>query len=92
MPFDTRILNNSVDVGTVGARLVGAAWLICGLAFIALSFFTATGVNGWQLLAWTVLGVSIGLCVLSWPRSWVGLVSGVVVVVLLTLSNRMGWV
>jgi hypothetical protein len=92
MPFHTKILNDRIEVGSGGVRLIGTAWLICGLAFIALAFLTAAGLGGWQRVAWTVLGVSIGLCALSWPRSWVGLVSGVVVMVLLALSDRLGLV
>lgn len=36
--------------------------LICGLAFIALSFLRATALRSWLPLAWTVLAVSVGLC------------------------------
>ena len=37
LPFRTTILANSVDVGTVGVRLIGVGWLLSAVAFMALA-------------------------------------------------------
>jgi hypothetical protein len=37
LPFRTTVLNNSVDVGTVGVRLIGIGWLFGAVAFMALA-------------------------------------------------------
>src|SRR5580658_4328958 len=65
MPFHMKILNDSIDVVTSGARLIGTARLISDLAFITMAFSTATGLCGSERDACTALGGSIGLCALS---------------------------
>jgi hypothetical protein len=92
LPFRTTILANSVGVGTVGVRLIGVGWLLSAVAFMALAAAAMLRVAWWQEATYVVLGFSLILCVLGWPRSWIGVASNVVVAVLLVSATRFGWV
>jgi hypothetical protein len=92
LPFRTTILANSVDVGTVGVRLIGVGWLLSAVAFMALAVAAMLQVAWWQEATYVVLGFSLILCVLGWPRSWIGVTSNIAVAVLLASATRFGWV
>jgi hypothetical protein len=47
-PFRTTILADSVDVGTVGVRIIGVGWLLGAVAFMALAVATMLRVPCWQ--------------------------------------------
>jgi hypothetical protein len=90
--YHTALLNNKVDVGSVGIRVVGVVWLLCCLAFIALSIAAMMQGAWWHEVAFVVLGTSLVLCVLGWPRSRIGVASNIVVAALLFLSTRFHWI
>jgi len=92
LPFRTTILANSIDVGRVGVRLIGLGWLLGAVAFMALAAAAMLRVAWWQGATYVVLGFSLVLCILGWPRSWIGVVSNIVVAVLLVSATRFGWV
>jgi len=92
LPFRTTILSNSVDVGRVGVRLIGVGWLLGAVAFMALALAAMLRVAWWQGATYVVLGFSLMLCILGWPRSWIGVASNIVVAVLLASATRFGWV
>ena len=92
LPFRTTILANSVDVGTFGVRLIGVGWLLSALAFMALGVAAMLRVAWWQEAMYVVLGFSLILCVLGWPRSWIGVASNIVVASLLVSAKWLGWV
>ena len=92
LPFRTTILANSVDVGTVGVRLIGIGWLLGAVAFMALAVAAMLRVAWWQEATYVVLGFSLILCVLGWPRSWIGVASNIVVAALLVSATRFGLV
>jgi hypothetical protein len=92
LPFRTTILANRVDVGMVGVRLIGIGWLLGAVTFMALAIAAMLQVAGWQEASYVVLGFSLILCVLSWPRSWIGFTSNIAVTVVLASATRFGWV
>ena len=92
LPFRTTILADSIDVGTVGVRLIGVGWLLGAVAFMALAGAAMLRVAGWQEATYVALAFSLILCVLGWPRSWIGVASNIVVSVLLVSATRFGWV
>src|SRR5215510_8740895 len=92
LPLRTPILANSVDVGRIGVRLIGLGWLLGAVAFMALAAAAMLRVAWWQGATYVVLGFSLKLCILGWPRSWIGVVSNIVVAVLLVSATRFGWV
>jgi hypothetical protein len=91
LPFHTTILGDSVDVGVVGMRLIGIGWLFAGVAFAALAVAVTFRVPWWPEVAYVVLAFSLTLCVIGWPRSWIGVVSNVAVAALLLACARVGW-
>src|SRR3954451_18196685 len=40
LPFHTTVLGDSVDIGTVGIRLIGVGWLLAAVAFAVLAAAT----------------------------------------------------
>src|SRR5215510_4208448 len=92
LPFRTTILADSVDVGRVGVRLVGVGWLVGAVAFMTLALAAMLRVAWWQGATYVVLGFSLILCILGWPRSRIGVASNIVVAVVLTSAPRFGWV
>ena len=92
LPFHTSVLANTVDVGTVGIRLVGLGWFFCCIGFIALAIGALLRLSWWHDAAYVILSLSLILCVLGWPQSRIGVASNVVVSVLLLASTRYGWV
>jgi len=90
LPFHTTVLANRVDIGTAGMRLVGVGWLLAAVAFAALAVVTILRVEWWQEAAYAVLGFSMMLCVLGWPRARIGVVANVVAVVVLLTAKRFG--
>ncbi|HJZ71068.1 MAG TPA: hypothetical protein VKE51_04965 [Vicinamibacterales bacterium] len=91
LPFHTTVLAGSVDVGAVGIRVIGVGWLLAALAFALLAAATILRVEWWHQAAYVVLGFSVMLCVLGWPRAWIGLTSNIVVAVVLLAAGRFGW-
>ena len=91
LPFHTTILANTVDVGMVGVRLIGIGWLLGAIAFVALAVTVMLRMAWWQDATYVVLGFSLILCVLGWPRSWIGVASNIVVALLLMSATRLGW-
>ena len=91
LPFHTTVLANRVDVGKIGIRLIGVGWLLAAVAFAVLAAATILRAEWWHEAAYVVLGFSLMLCVLGWPRAWIGLTSNIAVVVVLLTATRFGW-
>jgi hypothetical protein len=74
------LLAGLLDVGGVGARSVGALWLVCAVGFVV------AGVALWRAEPWAmplVVGLALGslvLCVLGLPESAVGVVVNIGIV------------
>lgn len=87
---DTTILAGALDVGLVGARLLGIVWLLVGLAFA----FTASVIwrdgSGWPQLTALVAGVSLVMSVLGWPQAKAGVFINLALLAGLVTSARIG--
>lgn len=80
------------DAGTVAGRIVGVAWLVAALVFVAAGAELAMGRARWR-------GAAIAGCVVSTPAllvdvgdAWVGLVVNVVIAAAAVADARFGWV
>jgi len=92
LPFHTTVLANRIDIGRLGIRAVGLAWLLGAVAFVALGFAASLRIPWWRETAYVALGLSLVLCVLGWPHSKIGVASNIAVAVLLFVGTRLGWV
>lgn len=92
LPFHTTIFADSVDIGTVGIRLIGVGWLLGAIAFAVLAAAAILRVSWWQEATYVVLGFSLALCVLGWPHSRIGVASNIVVAILVVTATRFGCV
>ena len=88
VPYRTTLLG--VDIGQVGVRAVGLAWLVVAVLFVALG----AGVlkqAAWQYEAIVMLvAVSAVLCVLGLPESRPGLLANASIGALLLLGWFLG--
>jgi len=91
MPFRTTILGSSVDVGEAGIKAIGLAWLATSVAFGILAVATLTRAGWWQPVAYIAIGVSTALCFLGWPDARLGLIANAVILVLIVVGVRAGW-
>jgi hypothetical protein len=73
LPFRTTALGNLIDVGTVGARLIGTSWMIVALMFLVLAAAVALRPAGWPQALPVALALSTLLCLLGWPEARLGL-------------------
>ena len=90
LPFRTTVLAHSVDVGVVGARLVGAGWMIVSLIFVVLAAAVALRPTGWPQALPVALALSTLLCALGWPEARIGLVINGLLAIGLTAATRLG--
>ncbi len=87
VPYRTTILGGVTDLGDAGARALGVVWLVAALAFVLLA---AAVLAGWNVRMWTftMLSLSIVLCVVGWPEARIGLVvNAVFLAVLLAMPD-----
>lgn len=71
--YRTTVFSGAIEVGDIGARILGAGWLI--LAFL----FLAIGVATWLSAPWSRAAMPIAVlastafCVAGWPEARLGL-------------------
>jgi hypothetical protein len=75
------VLANSIDVGTVGTRLLGTAWLLVALLFAALATMIALRHPAWPHLLPVAVVLSAVMCTLGLPEARIGLTVNVVMAV-----------
>jgi hypothetical protein len=73
LPFRTTVLANLVDVGPIGARIVGTSWMIVSLMLVAMAAAIALQPTGWPPALPVVVALSALLCLLGWPEAKIGL-------------------
>ena len=73
VPYRTTILGGVTDLGETGARALGVVWLVAALAFVVLAAAVVAGSNV-RMWMFTMLSLSIVLCVVGWPEARIGLV------------------
>ena len=86
IPYRTTLLGGAVDVGALGVRIVGIAWLIVAISFVALAATVLRHATGWYGTALYLVGLSLVLCVLDLPESRPGLLANAAIVALLLSS------
>lgn len=91
MPYKTTILTNSVDIGEIGIRVVGALWLIAALMFIASGIGLLAHAPWAKPVTMASAGFSLALCVVGLPDSRIGLFVNIVVIAFLLIAGRVGW-
>ncbi len=73
LAYRTTALNGAVEIGDLGARLVGIGWLVGGGAFVAAAWGT------WRSAPWALRGavlaatVSTVICAIGLPDAYRGL-------------------
>lgn len=88
LPYKTTIVGGRLDVGDVGARLVGLLWLIAALMFIAAAAGVAMQAQWAARLTAFVVAVSLALCVAGWPDARLGVPVNLALVALLLVNAR----
>lgn len=91
-PYRTTLLGDAIDIGEGGIRVFGVLWLIAALAFVVAGFACLTSQTWWIPFATWTAALSLVLSVLGWPEARVGIVVDVLILVLLILGSRLGWV
>ena len=72
MPYKTTLLDDRIDVGDMGIRLVGLVWLVLGLAFFGAGVAVLlSSPVGTPLVRFLAAG-SLVMSVLGWPESKFG--------------------
>jgi hypothetical protein len=82
-PYKTTILGGRLDVGDVGAKVVGVLWLMLVIDFAVVAWLAYRGAPSWPLGALAVASGSVLLCLIDWPETMIGAVIDVVVVVVI---------
>jgi hypothetical protein len=85
------VLGGAVDVGVLGERLMGLAWLLAALTWVVVACGAALRAAWWLPVAPWILGASLLLCVLGWPASRIGIAQNVILAALLWGALRLGW-
>ena len=91
-PYKTTLLADAIDVGDAGIRAFGVLWLIAALAFVVAGLACLTGQAWWLTYSTWVAVFSLVLSVLGWPEARIGVVVDFLILVLLIVGSRVGWV
>ena len=89
LPFRTTIFG-TVDVGVIGARLVGIGWLLASIVFTAFAAAIALHIALPSAVLPLALGVSATLCVSAWPKASYGFIANAAIAAMLVASERYG--
>jgi hypothetical protein len=91
MPYTTTILSGRWDVGTIGIRVVGVAWLAASLIFVVAGVAYARNAPSSVPLIASIAVASLILSVLNWPQARVGVFINVALLVALPLIGQVSW-
>ena len=91
MPYTTRVLGGTADLGPVGIRMVSILWLFAAVAFVVAGAATFLGDAAWRTLAIAATLASLALTILGWPLSRIGLTLDLVLLAYLLLGARLAW-
>jgi hypothetical protein len=69
----TTVFGGALEVGEGGTKVLGIAWLVLAIGFVASG---AGLMSGWENTVWIVrlAALSLVLCVVGWPDTRIGLV------------------
>jgi hypothetical protein len=91
MPYTTKVLGGTADLGPVGIRALSILWLVAALAFIGAGASTLLGDSAWYTLAVTAIMASLSLTILGCPQSQAGLFLNILLLTYLLLGPVVGW-
>ena len=88
VPYRTTVLGGLVDVGPIGARVMGVVWLAIALTFVVVAAGVFLQVPWLAPVALAAVAASTMLCVLGWPDARFGLAANIVIALLLVVHAR----
>lgn len=89
LPFRTTIFG-TVDIGVIGARLVGVAWLLSSLVFAGIAMAVALRIALPSAVLPLALGASATLCLSAWPKASYGFIANAAIAAMLVAGERYG--
>jgi hypothetical protein len=84
-PYKTTILRGRLDVGDVGAKVVGVLWLLLVIDFAAVAWVAYAGAPWWPLGALAAAAGSLLLCLIDWPETMIGVVIDIVLIIIIVI-------
>lgn len=91
MPYATTLLAGRLEVGDVGAKIVGLVWLALALAFVVASGWVWMERQGWADFVMVVAAVSLVFSILGLPAARLGIPINLVLLGLLLLGRVLKW-
>ena len=88
LTYTTSVLGGTIEIGTIGAQVLGGAWLAAAIAF-SISAFALFFKKPWSRTAilWTTL-FSLPITVLGWPESHFGIWVNILILLVLLFEGR----
>ena len=86
VPYKTVLLDGRLDVGTVGIRVFGAAYLLAAAAFMAVALGAWAEAPWWRPLLIATALVSLVLTGLDWKVAHAGAVVDLIVLAAIVLT------
>ena len=90
-PYKTTLLSRRVDIGDIGIRLVGIAWLVAAFIFIVAGAGLILQMTWWEPITLYVSMGSLVLSVLGWPESRIGVILNLAILGFLGIGSNQGW-
>jgi hypothetical protein len=85
VPYETTILGGRMNVGGVGARIVGLLWLLLAIDFGLLAWGAYAGAAWWSYEALATAVVSLLFCVSAWPGTSIGVFVNVALIIVIAV-------
>lgn len=90
LPFKTTLLAGRIDVGVMGIRTVGLAWLATAMVLLVVAAGITLRWRWAEAAAPVAVGFSLVLCVLELPHARLGLVVNLVALLWLAVDPQVG--
>ncbi len=90
--YSTTVLAGRLDVGDVGTRVLGIAWLLVAVAFVISGVTIFFSPSWWWSFTLAVTVVSLILTVLGWPDARFGVLANIIILIFLFIGPRLGWI
>ena len=87
-PYRATALGGLAELGDVGTRMVGVAWLVCAVGFVVAGVGIARRSPWARRLTVSLAAVSIVLCVLALPESSVGILVNAAIIAVAAWTAR----
>ena len=84
-PYKTTILAGRLDVGDVGAKVVGALWLLLVIDFALVAWAAYEGASWWPLGTLAAASASLLLCLVDWPETSIGVVVDIALILIIVI-------